>query len=199
MTRTATLETKASTREKVLAAATELFVANGFEATSIADICRVSGVSNGSVFHHFGGKEGIGLEIYLREWRVYWEAITTPMEAQTDALAGIEASVRASFHLLNDHPDLTRFMVDLGNSAWLRRHGGVIAQLNGEYMGRVFAWAQPHIEAGRLVAAHPFAWSSLLFGAVNWMSLLTQQMEQQTDTEPMLDDLVRLVRKTFAP
>jgi AcrR family transcriptional regulator len=199
MTQTASLEAKVSTREKVLSAATDLFVANGFEATSIADICRVSGVSNGSVFHHFGGKEGIALEIYLREWRTYWERITAPMEAETDALAGIEASVRASFFLLTERPDFTRFMVDLGNSTWLRRHGEVVASLNGEYMGRVFAWAQPHIEAGRLVAAHPFAWSSLLFGSVNWMALLTQMLEQPTDTEAMLDDLVRLVRKTFTP
>jgi hypothetical protein len=31
------------------------------------------------------------------------------------------------------------------------------------------------------------------------MVLLVQMMDQPIDTEPMLEDLVRLVRKTFAP
>ncbi len=46
-------------KRRILAAATELFTRNGFEATSVDDIAAQAGVSKQTVYSHFGSKEGL--------------------------------------------------------------------------------------------------------------------------------------------
>jgi len=38
------------------------FRVRGYAATTVADICRAAGVTKGSFFHHFAGKEALALE-----------------------------------------------------------------------------------------------------------------------------------------
>jgi AcrR family transcriptional regulator len=46
-------------RAQLLHAAQELFAANGFEATTTAEIARQAGMSEGVLFHQFGTKRGL--------------------------------------------------------------------------------------------------------------------------------------------
>lgn len=55
--------TAAATREKVLAAARELFVSSKYEDVKAADIAKSAGVAHGLVFHHFGSKQGLYREV----------------------------------------------------------------------------------------------------------------------------------------
>ncbi|KAB2339305.1 TetR/AcrR family transcriptional regulator [Actinomadura rudentiformis] len=54
----------ALTRAAVLDAAKELFVAKGFEATSVEEIARLSETSKGAVYHHFSDKREIFAEVF---------------------------------------------------------------------------------------------------------------------------------------
>lgn len=54
---------KAATRERVLAAARELFVSQGYEGATIRDIAALAGVSVGSVFTNFASKGEILSEV----------------------------------------------------------------------------------------------------------------------------------------
>lgn len=55
-----------STKEKVFQAAMELFIDHGYHGTSIKLIVEKSGVSTGSVYHHFSNKEDIIKELYAK-------------------------------------------------------------------------------------------------------------------------------------
>src|SRR5262249_36502545 len=46
--------------EKLLDAAQELMLSKGFTATSVDDICQTAGLTKGSFFHYFEGKEHLG-------------------------------------------------------------------------------------------------------------------------------------------
>jgi TetR/AcrR family transcriptional repressor of nem operon len=48
-----------STQDKLLDAAIGLMLEKGYTATSIADICRMAGVSKGGFFHYFADKEAL--------------------------------------------------------------------------------------------------------------------------------------------
>jgi TetR/AcrR family transcriptional repressor of nem operon len=52
-----------STREKVVAAAMELFATKGYAGTSIADILRATGVNAGSLYYFFPGKQDLLLAV----------------------------------------------------------------------------------------------------------------------------------------
>ena len=55
-----------ATQQRILDAATEVFSARGFSASTMADIVDRSGSSIGSIYHHFGGKRELFLAIYDR-------------------------------------------------------------------------------------------------------------------------------------
>jgi len=57
---------KAATQEKILAAATELFIAGGYEATRVSDVAARAGVSRATVFWHFQEKAGLFREAFSR-------------------------------------------------------------------------------------------------------------------------------------
>ncbi len=50
------------TRDKLLDAALKVIRAKGYSATTVDDICAAAGVTKGSYFHHFKGKEDLAIE-----------------------------------------------------------------------------------------------------------------------------------------
>jgi AcrR family transcriptional regulator len=54
-----TAETKAATRQRILAAAGQLFASNGFDASTTRDIADAAGIAAGTVFNYFATKEAI--------------------------------------------------------------------------------------------------------------------------------------------
>lgn len=55
------------TRARILEAAEERFALEGYDATGVAEICRVAGVSKGAFYHHFNSKQEVFLEL-LENW-----------------------------------------------------------------------------------------------------------------------------------
>jgi AcrR family transcriptional regulator len=55
------------TRNKILESAYQLFSRNGYDTTSVADICQSAGVSKGAFYHHFPTKQAIFLAL-LESW-----------------------------------------------------------------------------------------------------------------------------------
>ena len=60
-------ERRAETRERLLAAAAELFAERGIEAASVDAIAERAGRTSGAVYDHFGGKPGL-LFALLEGW-----------------------------------------------------------------------------------------------------------------------------------
>lgn len=56
---TVTEEAGQSSRDRMLDAAERLFARYGYSATSVAQICKESGLPNGSLYYHFGGKANV--------------------------------------------------------------------------------------------------------------------------------------------
>jgi AcrR family transcriptional regulator len=60
-------EDKASRRNDILAAAKEVFAAQGYHATTIADIARAAGLSYGSIYWYYESKEVLFHELMSAE------------------------------------------------------------------------------------------------------------------------------------
>ena len=67
-------------RERILAAGVELFAANGYDATSVAQVIARAGVAKGGFYHHFASKEDLLYE-------VYGDLITRQLAAMDEILA----------------------------------------------------------------------------------------------------------------
>jgi TetR/AcrR family transcriptional repressor of nem operon len=58
-------------KTKLLDAATQVIRAKGYAATTVDDICHQAGVTKGSFFHHFRGKDELALNAVA-----HWESMT---------------------------------------------------------------------------------------------------------------------------
>jgi AcrR family transcriptional regulator len=65
------------TRRKVVEGAVEVFSERGYTEATVSDVVARSGVSTGSIYHHFGGKGELFLAI--------WEELTSVVEGRMDA------------------------------------------------------------------------------------------------------------------
>jgi AcrR family transcriptional regulator len=91
-----------ATREHLVAVATTLFTERGYEATSIEAVLQESGVSRGSLYHHFKGKDAL--------FEAVLEAVETDIDRRTvaaavgapDAAAALRAGCRAWITIAGD-------------------------------------------------------------------------------------------------
>jgi TetR/AcrR family transcriptional regulator, acrAB operon repressor len=79
-------------REKLLEAATQLFAERGYRDTSVQAIGEAAGISRGSIFWHFGSKEGL-LEAVVEQAFTRWKNET--LVADVGDSRGLEAVRRA--------------------------------------------------------------------------------------------------------
>jgi TetR/AcrR family transcriptional repressor of nem operon len=69
--------TPSDSRTRLLDAALATFRRKGYSATTVEDICAATGLSKGSFFHHFKGKEDLALAAVG-----HWNAVTGALFAQ---------------------------------------------------------------------------------------------------------------------
>lgn len=105
-------------RVKLVAAMRSLLAQHGYAQTSPKMVLEASGVGQGSLYHHFAGKEGLALEAVgqMRETSVAFlaqrgEEIRTPGRAVADTLAAIESVLRKLF-IREEGRALVRLLAD---------------------------------------------------------------------------------------
>lgn len=98
-----------SARNAVVAAALDLFVAQGFEATSVEQIAQAAGVSRSTFFRQFGGKDDVIFsdhDVLLSQLRTYLgDARRNPRD--NPWAAACAASVRVFRHFAAE-PEMAR-------------------------------------------------------------------------------------------
>jgi len=75
--------------------ARELFVSDGFAATSLDAICTRAGVTRGAFYHHFSNKEHIFREVYAAEQEELAVIVRRAFRAEPDPWDGMAAGCRA--------------------------------------------------------------------------------------------------------
>jgi AcrR family transcriptional regulator len=82
-------------RERVLNAAVELFAANGYDGTSVAQVTSRAGVAKGGFYHHFASKQDL---LYA----VYGDLITLQLDRMEAILAKSSPPAETLRELIDD-------------------------------------------------------------------------------------------------
>ncbi|MEM1107709.1 MAG: TetR/AcrR family transcriptional regulator [Planctomycetota bacterium] len=80
--------------EQVLDTAAAMFRRDGYDAVSVADLCRETGLAMQSLYHRFGDKAGVYREALERFGRTANDPQIAALESSDDPLAAVEAFVR---------------------------------------------------------------------------------------------------------
>ena len=133
---------------RILEAALDAFSENGFAATTIADVRKRSGASVGSIYHHFGDKEGIAAALYVECLRDYHEGLIAVLADGPAAEPGIRRMVGHHLGWVARRPRHARFLFERPRG---RRIGDRrIEALNRDLFAVVREWLRPHQSAGRI-------------------------------------------------
>jgi AcrR family transcriptional regulator len=130
-------------REAILEAALQSFDATG--GTAIEEIRQRSGASVGSIYHHFGDKEGIAAALYVEILRGYQAGLLRALRRGTGAEAGVKALVRYHLRWVERNPRRARFLL----RGWEARAaaGAELMEINRDMYEAMGEWVegQPEI------------------------------------------------------
>lgn len=97
--RTARTRDPEMTRRKLVEAMAALVLKQGYHATTVEQVCALAGVTKGSFFHHFSGKEetgkavlkwwgGMGMELYSAAWNAPGAEPLEQLRRMLDIMSG---------------------------------------------------------------------------------------------------------------
>jgi len=69
-------------RARIVEAATQHFAERGYHDARVGDIAAVLGIAKGSIFQHFGSKDGLFFEVYKRAVRSFPKYLDVPSDVR---------------------------------------------------------------------------------------------------------------------
>src|ERR1700730_6997575 len=69
-------------RSRIIDAAMQHFAENGYQAARVGDIAATLGIAKGSIFQHFGSKDGLFFEVYKRAVRSFSKYLDAPADVR---------------------------------------------------------------------------------------------------------------------
>ncbi len=138
-----------TTRERILRAALECFLEDGYERTTVARIRGRSGASNGALFHHFATKEAIADALYLEAIESFQAGLWELVRARPRSLrAAVRAAIAHHLGWIEQQPELARFVYLRGHLEWESQGGALLAERNRELADAIREWLGAFVHAG---------------------------------------------------
>jgi AcrR family transcriptional regulator len=169
-TRAATVARKAS----VLDAALQCFSERGLEATTIHDIQRAAGCSIGSIYHHFGSREGVAEELFILGVLRMNQSMLNKLKRCTSGEESVRAVVGQYCAWSVRNRQLARYLhsrdIDFSPEAKAR-----LKDIYREYISSVFEIFAPYVESGEIRALPVDVYVPLISGPIQeyvrrWLS-----------------------------
>ena len=98
------VEASASSAEKILLAATDLFAANHFNGVSIKEIAKKSGVNSALISYYFGGKKNLYQEVLNEQSNLFLNLIARVSSKDIAPLAKLREYITAISEVQKLHP-----------------------------------------------------------------------------------------------
>ncbi|WP_440104732.1 TetR/AcrR family transcriptional regulator [Streptosporangium sp. H16] len=162
------------TRERLLAAALDLYEREGADGFTMTAVTGTSGVSVGSLYHHFGSFDGLAAALYARCLSGLLDAVIAALDAvppgegtgsgedaEARAAAGIEAVVTGYLGFTRAHRAAAHFVHASAYAAFLPAHAALVAREKEPRLAGILGWLRPYAEAG-LVVELPDALTEML-------------------------------------
>jgi AcrR family transcriptional regulator len=127
------------TADRIRQAALAVFIANGYVATSMAQIRQRAAVSNGSLFHFFPRKADLAAGVLIDGMRDCQESVLTALDATTGA-DGVRAGVAALLGWVSGHAEMARFVFADAPDEVLLAAEPVFGISNRRYVRDITAW-----------------------------------------------------------
>jgi len=173
--------------EEILDAALRCFSEKGVGATTIADIRAACGASVGSIYHHFGDKDGIAGRVYLDVLRRYHASCLAALRKCGDGEGAVRTTVRHYADWVLRHRDAARMLVEARHSPQVNAAEPEIRAETRRFFEAAHGELRRFIERGELADLPPAVLTAVLVApcsalAAEWIrSGKTSEARRQAD------------------
>jgi AcrR family transcriptional regulator len=105
-------QSKANTRERLLAAARGVFARSGFHGASVEEIASAAGFSTGALYSNFDGKEDLFLVLMEREIEEHAREITEAVRARASMSERATGGARQWMTMIEREPDVVLLFME---------------------------------------------------------------------------------------
>ena len=155
-------------------AALGCFSRRGFEATTVRDILKAASCSIGSFYHHFGSKEGVAGELFVRGFERLNHGRIAKLSRCVSAEDGVKTIVRHYADWVTRNRRVARYLnsrdVDFSEAT----HQALRA-MYAEHIEAVLAWFEPYWATGEIRELPTETYVALISGPIQeytrqWLS-----------------------------
>jgi AcrR family transcriptional regulator len=179
------------TKEKISLVALRLFSKKGFKGTTVKDIARKVGITEGAIYRHFTSKEEIVNYLLARITKDIRSRIENEVFTQKDIRQQVSKLVEVLVNYAFENPDAFRFLTVYH----ILRHNAGGGKLPGNMLMELFRDARKR----GILKVSPEVALSLIIGAVERLFILWEMKIIKTPKEKLVSELKKsLVRALFS-
>jgi AcrR family transcriptional regulator len=158
-----------ATRARLIGVATRLFAARGYDGTSIEAVLAESGVSRGSLYHHFAGKDALFRAVLEEVGMRVGGQVADAMRDAPDPVAALRAGGLAWFGLAADPVIQQIMLIDAPAVLGWQRWRELDEQSN---LGVIRAALTYAAETGSIERRHVDTFAHIVLAAANEVALM---------------------------
>lgn len=136
-------------KQRVMDAALIRFSEVGVERTNVGDILKDADCSVGSLYHHFGNKEGIAEALFIHGIATFNRDLLDTLLSRRTAQTGVKAIVTHLCRWATEQSSLAAFLlsreIKLSEEARLE-----LREMDQTFNEALVTWFRPHIDNGNL-------------------------------------------------
>lgn len=146
---------------KILTAALELFVKKGYHTVSVHQIQSLANVSIGSIYNHFGGKEGVAKALYLHLCIEFDELVDDGIASSNSPREQCRKIIELMFEYTESHADIMAYLFNIRHTEFLSDQ---LLLCEGAGFVKIDQIIEAGIDAGEFRTMEPLVASSCIFG-----------------------------------
>ncbi len=146
---------------RILTAALDLFVENGYHNVSVHEVQKRAQVSIGSIYNHFGGKEGIAHALYEHLLNELDELIDGVVTTVASPSAQCREIIRQLFEHTETHRNIIAFLFHAKHTEFLREETLIC---DARPFVRIRSIVADAMEKGEFKKTDPWVATSAMFG-----------------------------------
>lgn len=173
--------------EKILAAALEVFAAQGFDKATVDEICLKAGVAKGTVFYHYKTKEDLFIRLIEGGIDLLVDTVKDATSKLTSPTAQLRAVIEIQTSLSFQHSE---FFSILQSEFWGKQERQqVLRRALRKYFEFIDQIVATGIAQGEFIHADPENLSAAIFGMTSAAVLYSLLTKKSKPPEQMVKDL----------
>jgi len=174
-----------SKKRAIEAAAIKLFARKGLAATTLKDIAREAGATEGALYRHYQSKDDMAWQLFSEELKAFAELLSPLLESSQPFPVRLAAAIRFIYDYFRGQPDVFAFIL-------LTQHNFPGQKLLDEFTNpndMAIRFMRRAMEEGAVAAGDPVLQSALIMGAV-LQPLVMQRYGRLVVCETMVEEVV---------